>query len=88
MPIKPTLGKPIQIKVIQCQLQATRGNYREIQATYSVYQLWAGNLDSNPKESGSNSNKPEEITPKQSFRYQMEKNHAGANSKELSTAGY
>ncbi len=30
---KPTLGKPMQSKVIQCQLEATRGNYREIQAT-------------------------------------------------------
>ncbi len=31
--INPTLGKPMQIKVIQCHLEAIRRNYREIQVT-------------------------------------------------------
>ncbi len=63
----------IKVPVIQCQLLATRGNYRKIQGTYydSVYQRQA-NTGSNGEEQLLQLQEPEEITPKQPTRHQFQ----------------
>ncbi len=51
----------MESKVIQCQLEAASGNYREIQTTYCV--STPGNQAATQEESGSNSKEPEESPP-------------------------